>query len=84
MSDDDEILVRDINEFFAELERVCPEAADGLAIGGPPPPQLTVRERIELLKTLPDNAGVDRFLAAWYAARPNLDRATPDASDRDA
>jgi hypothetical protein len=79
MNAEDELLVRDMNEFFAELERVCPEAAEGLAIGGPSPPQLTVRERIELLKTLPDNAGVDRFLAAWYAARPNPDRATPDA-----
>jgi hypothetical protein len=70
---EEEALVRDMNEFFAELERVCPEAANGLAINGPPPPPLTVRERIELLKTLPDHAGVDRFLNAWYAARPDPD-----------
>ena len=69
MNDEDEEIARDMNEFFAELERVCPEAATGLAIDGPPPPPLTVRERIELLKTLPDKAGVDRFLDAWYATR---------------
>ena len=60
----------DILTFFAELERVCPEATNGLAIQGPPPPMISVRERIALLRQLPNGAGVEAFLAAWYAAAP--------------
>ena len=58
----------EFEEFMAELTRVCPEAIDGLAIGGPPPPPLSQRQLIDLLRTLPDNAGLDGFLNAWYNA----------------
>ena len=62
---------RDIEEFEAQLVRVCPEAAEGLAVSGPPPPPLSLREQIALLRSLPDNAGLDAFMTAWYAATPN-------------
>ncbi len=33
VNEEDDSLVREMNEVFAERERVCPEAATGLAIG---------------------------------------------------
>jgi hypothetical protein len=54
-------------EYRLELARVCPEAADGLVFPGSQPPALSHRHRIEILRTLPDGAGIDAFLAAWLA-----------------
>jgi len=53
-------------EYVSELYRVCPEAADGLFFPDPPP-ALSHRHRIEILRTLPDGAGVDVFHHAWLA-----------------
>jgi hypothetical protein len=52
-------------EYLTELARVCPDAADGLVFLGAPPPSLSRRYRIQILRTLPDRAGVAVFLAAW-------------------
>ena len=67
MTDSHEQFLAEYYELMAELERVCPEAANGLAISGSPPPQLSRREQISLLRSLPDNAGVDAYMRAWYA-----------------
>ncbi|HTL95576.1 MAG TPA: hypothetical protein VL157_08535 [Gemmatimonadaceae bacterium] len=81
MADESDRVIADSRGFFAELERVCPEAASGLAVAGPPPPMLSLRDRVRVLRTLPDNAGVDAFLAAWR----DFVEANPAAviSDRD-
>ena len=76
MTEEDDSLIRELNEFAAEVERVCPEAANGLAIGGAPPPPLSRRQLISLLKQLPDNAGADRLMAAWYATSADPPLAT--------
>ena len=55
----------DFTTFIAELERVCPEAVTGLAVAGPPLPILSLRHRVEILRSLPDDAGVDALIAAW-------------------
>jgi hypothetical protein len=65
MADESDPVIADSRAFFAELERVCPEAANGLAVAGPLPPMLSLRDRVQVLRALPDNAGVDAFLAAW-------------------
>jgi hypothetical protein len=60
-------------EYLAELVRVCPQAADGLVFAGSPPPALSRRDRTEILRSLPNGAGIDAFLAAWLtfaAANP--------------
>jgi len=54
-------------EYLAELIRVCPEAADGLVFPGSPPPALSRRDRTQLLRSLPDGAGIPAFLTAWLA-----------------
>jgi len=72
MPDKDPPATEDLAQFFAELERVCPEAVNGLAIEGEPPPMLSLRERVALLRTLPDQAGVDAFMQAWYARAQEL------------
>lgn len=54
-------------EFFVEVQRVCPGAADGRAVLNERLPNLSFRDRIELLRALPDNAGVAAVLAAWRA-----------------
>jgi hypothetical protein len=77
-------LLRDHEDFIAELNRVCPEAVSGLAIAGPPPPMLSLRERVDLLRTLPDNAGVDAFMRAWYARGEPTKNGRTAANDRDA
>lgn len=59
--------VVEFKQFFAELERVCPEAAAGLAFSGASPPILSRRDLIAVLQTLSDNAGVEAFLTAWLA-----------------
>lgn len=64
MTHDDELMAQ-FADFFAELTRVCPEAANGLAVSGEPLPMLSLQQRIEILRALPDNAGVDAFVAAW-------------------
>ena len=72
MDDDDASRAAELDAFFAELERVCPEAVDGLAVrGSKQPPPMSHAELTAVLKTLPDNAGADPFLAAWYAAAPS-------------
>lgn len=63
MTHDDELMAQ-FADFFAELTRVCPEAANGLAVSEPLP-MLSLQQRIDLLRALPDNAGVDAFVAAW-------------------
>lgn len=45
--DDRDALIRDHEDFIAELKRVCPEAVTGLAIAGPPPPVLSLRQRVK-------------------------------------
>jgi hypothetical protein len=75
-------LVRDHEAFIAELNRVCPEAVSGLAIAGPPPPMLSLRERVNLLRTLPDNAGIDAFMRAWYARGEATQDGRAAADDR--
>jgi uncharacterized protein YbbK (DUF523 family) len=65
MTDQRNDTVVELNRFFAELERVCPEAASGLAVSRVPPPMLSLRDRITILQTLSDNAGVEAFLVAW-------------------
>ena len=54
------------NEFVAELERVCPDAANGLAADSPLP-AISRRDLITVLRGLPGNAGVDVFISAWQA-----------------
>ena len=72
MDDDDASRAAELDAFFAELGRVCPEAVDGLAVrGSKQPPPMSRAELTAVLKTLPDNAGADAFLAAWYAAAPS-------------
>ena len=84
MTEEDDSLLRELNEFDAEIERVCPEAANGLAVGGAPPPPLSRRQLISLLKQLPDNAGADRFMAAWYGASADPALATqPSVTETD-
>ena len=79
MADESDSLVADSKAFFAELERVCPQAANGLAVAGPPPPMVSLRDRVQVLRTLPDNAGVDAFLAAWREfAEANPTAVIPD------
>jgi hypothetical protein len=71
MSEDEDRRVAEFEEFEAELERVCPEAVGGLVVRAPKPPACLSRaELIALLRTLPDNAGAEAFLDAWYAAAP--------------
>lgn len=82
--DDRDALIRDHEDFIAELKRVCPEAVTGLAIAGPPPPVLSLRQRVNLLRTLPNNAGVDAFLRAWYALGEATGTRRTAADDRDA
>src|SRR5262249_44992412 len=67
MNDSSNPITPEFVGFLFELFRVCPEAADGLVFPGEQPPALSVRYRIEILRTLPDQAGVDAFLAAWNA-----------------
>lgn len=57
----------EFEEFFVEVKRVCPEAADGRAVLHERLPDLRFRDRIEILRALPDNAGVAAVLAAWRA-----------------
>ena len=67
----DDSSAQEMQAYFAELQRVCPELVEGLAISGDKLPP--VRSRAELtaiLRKLPDNAGADAFLKAWYAAGP--------------
>ena len=54
------------SEFLRELERVCPEAANGLA-ADLPLPMLSQRDRIRVLRGLSSNAGVSAFIAAGQA-----------------
>lgn len=69
MPTNDKTQLEDMEAFFAELQRVCPEMVGGLAITGDKrPPQLSSAELTAILRRLPDNAGEDAFLAAWYAA----------------
>ena len=63
---------RDFNEFVAELQRVCPSAVYDSGILTPVP-RLSLRRRIELLRQLPDNAGVDALVAAWRRAAPDVE-----------
>jgi hypothetical protein len=74
MTDQPNQLAADFSEFIRELERVCPEAAGGLAVAGTPPPMLSLRDRVIVLRTLPNDAGVEAFLDAWRsfaAANPS-------------
>lgn len=57
----------ELEEFIVEAKRVCPEAADGRAVLRERLPNLSFRDRIEILRALPDNAGVAAVLAAWRA-----------------
>jgi len=61
------VILAEFKQFVAELERVCPEAAGGLAVGGAPPPMLNRRDLIAILQTLPADADVHAFVAAWQA-----------------
>ena len=71
MDDDENRSATEQEAYFAELQRVCPELADGLAISGDTlPPLLSQAELTAILRRLPDKAGGDAFLAAWYAAGP--------------
>ena len=76
MKDNDIRDMMDKHEFFAELERVCPEARGrdaGLAdVRSTAPQSLSHSELAEILRTLPDNAGVDAVMRAWSTAMPNL------------
>jgi|KBSMisStandDraft_5_1062788.scaffolds.fasta_scaffold535112_2 hypothetical protein len=56
----------EFTEYVSELIRVCPEAADGLFFKDPPP-ALSQRHRIAILRMLPDGAGIDALRAAWLA-----------------
>jgi hypothetical protein len=67
MVDQSEQLADENNEFFLELERVSPEAAGGLAVAGSPPPMLSLRDRVTILRALPNDAGVAAFLQAWHS-----------------
>ncbi len=61
----------EFDEFLTELQRVCPDLVKGFAVAAhTPPPPLSWVELAALLRTLPDNAGEDVFLDAWYAAGP--------------
>lgn len=79
MKDNDIRDMMDKHEFFAELERVCPEArrggvGDGLAdVRSTAPSSLSHSELADILRTLPDNAGVDAVMRAWSAITPKLD-----------
>jgi hypothetical protein len=71
MNDDLAARGAEMEAFFAELRRVCPESESGLAISGSKgPPRLSQAELTALLRTLPDRAGTEAFVAAWYAAGP--------------
>jgi hypothetical protein len=79
MAEDNDSLISDFNAFIVELERECPEAGDGLAITGSAPPMLSLRHRVEVLRTLHDNAGIDAFLEAWRSfAAHHLEAIIPD------
>jgi hypothetical protein len=82
MADESESDTREFVEYVTELHRVCPEAADGLVFPGPPPPALSLRYRIEILRTLPGRAGVGALLDAWLAFVAANPRAvtSPDAT----
>jgi hypothetical protein len=84
MEDGADTLAHDFDAFIVELQRVCPDAVDGLAVSGPTPPPLSLQERVALLRTLPDNAGAERFLAAWYALGPGPTNAQQASDDQDA
>jgi len=73
MKDDTIRDMLDMHELHAELERVCPEAKEGLAVAGPRPPRLSHAELADVLRALPDNAGVDAVRRAWSEAVPNGD-----------
>jgi hypothetical protein len=79
MIDPADPLAADFHAFIAELERVCPEAVDGLAYAGPPLSILTLRQRVDLLRQLPDDAGVEAFVAAWQATGTGDDKESPIA-----
>ena len=74
---------QDWSEFMAEFRRVCP-GIDGVAVSGAPPPSLTMREQVALLRSLPDNAGVERYLSAWYARGADSGWSDAGSDDRDA
>jgi len=64
----------ELAEFYVEAKRVCPEAANGQSVLGERLPNLSFRDRIEILRALPDNAGVAAVLVAWRvfaAANPS-------------
>ena len=69
----------DSQELLAELERVCPEAVNGLATDRPPPEGLTPERALAVIRSLPDGAGVDAFLRALYAAPWATERPGEDA-----
>jgi len=69
MDDDESGAAAEIESYFAELQRVCPELVEGLAISGDTPPPLLSRAQLTaILRALPDNAGGQAFVDAWYAA----------------
>ena len=69
--------LREAEEFLDELQRVCPEGADDVAVIVGDPRQ---REQIEVLRSLPDNAGVAAFETAWAAALRNKSHSTDSGS----
>lgn len=73
MKDDTIRDMLDMHELHAELERVCPEAQEGLAVAGPRPPRLSHAELADVLRALPDDAGVEAVRRAWSEAVPNGD-----------
>jgi hypothetical protein len=87
MKDDDIRDMMDKHAFFAELERVCPEARDGVdVVGSVGPMSMSHAQLADILSTLPDNAGIDLFVRACRAAtsaRPEA-RVLPPSQGGDA
>jgi hypothetical protein len=60
------------DEFETEMRRVCPDApaAQILDATAAPPPWISPPRLVALLRSLPDGAGHEAFMAAWYATAP--------------
>jgi hypothetical protein len=77
MSEPSDPYIAEFTEYLSQLVRVCPGAADGLVFPNPPP-ALSRVHRIEILRSLPDAAGIDALHTAWLAfAAANPAAVTP-------